>query len=63
MQGEAEGLAVQVAVLALRQAVVRRAVELGVPVGLVEPQVQGAGEGVQTRGFPDGAAGNVAIWQ
>lgn len=63
VQGEAEGRAVQAAVLALRQVEVCRAVELGVPVVLLRPQVQGAGERVQPRGLPDGAAGYVALWR
>ena len=63
MQGEAEGRAVQAAVPAGGQAVVHRAVEAGVPVGLAEPQVEGAGERQQARGLTDGAAGHVALWE
>lgn len=63
MQGEVEGRAVQAAVLARGQVVTNRAVEAGIPVGLVEPQVEGAGERLQARGLPDGADGHVALWE
>lgn len=62
MQGEAEGLAVQVALPALGQFVVRGAVEAGIPVLLVDPQVEGAGERLQAGGLSHGAGGHVAIW-
>lgn len=61
VQGEGEGRAVQAAVLAGGQVVVHGAVEAGLPVGLVEPQVKGAGEREQAGGLPDGASGHVAL--
>ena len=47
--------------LAGGQVVVHGAVEAGLPVGLVEPQVKGAGEREQAGGLPDGAGGHVAL--
>lgn len=63
VQGEVESGAVQVAMLAHGQGVAHRAVEGGIPVGLVQPQVEGAGERQQARGLADYAAGHVALWE
>lgn len=35
--------------------------EPGIPILLVEPQVEGASQGIQARGLPDGAAGHVTF--
>ena len=61
VQGEGEGRAILAAMLAGGQVVVHGAVEAGLPVGLVEPQVKGAGDREQAGGLPDGAGGHVAL--
>lgn len=61
VQVEGEGRTVQAAVLASGQVVVCGAVEAGLPVRLVEPQVKGAAKGQQAGGLPDSADGHVAL--
>lgn len=63
VQGQVEDRAIQATASAHGQVVAHGAVEAGIPVGLPEPQVEGAGERLQARSLPDRAAGHVALWE